>query len=121
MHEIKELQRHVLRGRGERAVDSVAVVIVDAVVLVVEGAVEDAATEGRRCEHAFDEGSEFYVAVVKRGGDGAGELHLVGLEAVGLSVRVCAWERSGADRTSISLFYRPCRYPSYQLDGRPWD
>ena len=108
MHEIEELQRHVSRGRGERAVDGIAVVIVDAIVLVVEGAVEDAATERRRCEHAFDEGFEFYVAVVKRGGDGAGELHLVGLEAVSSSVRVCAWEHSRADRTSISLFYRPC-------------
>ena len=43
---------------------------------------EDATLEGGRSEHTLDEGSEFDVAVVEGGRDGASELDLVGLKAV---------------------------------------
>ena len=48
---------------------------------MVERAVEDAAAEALRVEHAGDEGLEFDVAVVELCGDGTGELELIGLEA----------------------------------------
>ena len=43
---------------------------------------EDATLEGGRSKHALDEGSEFDVAVVEAGRDGASKLDLVGLKAV---------------------------------------
>ncbi len=52
---------------------------------MVQGAVEDAATEGRRGKHAGDEGFEFDVAMVERWRDGPSELKLVGLEVVALA------------------------------------
>lgn len=44
---------------------------------------EDAAADGCRCKHAFDERLEFDVAVIKGSGDRARELNLVCLEAMG--------------------------------------
>jgi len=65
VHEVEEFQGHFFGGSGEGAVDGGAVVIVDAGVLVVEGAIEDAAAQGFGVEHAGNEGFEFDVAVVK--------------------------------------------------------
>jgi len=83
MDEFEELARHGGRGGREGAVHSAAVVVVDARVLVVQGAVEDAAAQAVRGEHAGDEGLEFDVAVVEVEWDGAAELELVGWEAGG--------------------------------------
>ena len=98
VHEVEEFEGEVFGGRGEGTVFGGAVVVVDAVVLVMEGVVEDAAAEGGCCEHAFDEGFEFDVAVVEGLWDGAGELDLVGLKAEGgfrlaISGQVCQMGR----------------------------
>ena len=98
VHEVEEFESEVFGGRGEGTVFGGAVVVVDAVVLVMEGVVEDAAAEGGCCEHAFHKGFEFDVAVVKGVWDGAGELDLVGLKAVGRLIlaicgRICKMER----------------------------
>lgn len=69
----------------ERSVGGGAVVVIDPAVLMVEGAVEDAATEGRRGKHASDEGFEFDVAMVEGWRNGTSELELVGLEVVALA------------------------------------
>ena len=81
--EVKEFEGEVFGGRWEGTIFGRAVVVIDAIVLVMQGVVEDATTEGGRGEHTFDEGFEFDVTVVEAGWDGAGELDLVGLEAVG--------------------------------------
>ncbi len=49
---------------------------------MVQGAVEDAAAEGVRGEHAGNEWLEFHVSVVEFWWDWALELELVGLEAI---------------------------------------
>lgn len=79
--EIKELESHVFGRGGERAVDGGAVIVVDARVLVMEGTVEDATSQGFGVEHAGDERSEFNVTMVEGCGDGSLKLELVGLEA----------------------------------------
>ena len=92
------MEGEVFGGRWERAVFGGAVVVIDAVVLVMQGVVEDAATEGGCGEHTFDERFEFDVAVVEGSRDGASELDLVGLKAVGkwisaIGGRICRMER----------------------------
>ena len=82
MDEVEKFEGEVFGGRWEGTVFGRAVVVVNAVVLVMQGVVEDAATEGGRGEHALDEGFEFDVAVVEASWDGTGELDLVGLKAV---------------------------------------
>lgn len=52
---------------------------------MVEGAVEDAATEGCRGEHTGNEGLELDVTMIEGRRDGAGKLKLVGLEVVALA------------------------------------
>ena len=59
------MECHLLGRFGEGAIDGGAVVVIDAGVLVVEGAIKDAATQGFGVEHAGDEGFEFDVAMVK--------------------------------------------------------
>ena len=98
MDEVEEFEGEVFRGRREGTVFGVAIVVIDAVVLVMQGVVEDAAPEGGRSKHTLDEGSELDVAVVERGRDGAGELDLIGLKAVAKLVsviggRICQMER----------------------------
>lgn len=84
---------------------------------------EDAAAEGGCCEHAFDEGFEFDVAVVEAVWDGAGQLDLVGLEPVGKLILAKWWygmpNREG--HTSISPLCRLRLALSCQRDGQPWD
>lgn len=82
VHEIEELEGHFFAGGREGAVDGCAVVVVDTRMLVVEGAVENAAAEGFVGEHAGNKRFEFDVAVVERCWDGPGELELVRLEVV---------------------------------------
>ena len=94
MDEVEEFEGEVFGGRWEATVFGVAVVVIDAIVLVMQRVVEDAALEGGRSKHTFDEGSEFDVAVVEAGRDGPGELDLVGLKAVAklilaISRKVC--------------------------------
>ena len=104
VYKVEEFEGEVFGGRGDRTVFGRAVVVVNAVVLVMQGVVEDATTEGGRGEHTFDEGFEFDVAVVEARWDWAGELDLVGLKAVGkvmLAIigRVC--HREGSVRVSL--------------------
>lgn len=54
---------------------------------MVEGAVEDSAAETGFGEHAFDEGFEFYEAVVEFGGYWALELELICLETAEVRFR----------------------------------
>lgn len=63
--EFEEFQCHFFRGNGEGAIDGGAVVVVNAGVLVVKGAIENAAAQGFGVEHAGNEGFEFDVAVVE--------------------------------------------------------
>lgn len=98
VHEFEEFEGEVFGGRWEDTVFGSAVEVVDAVVLVMQGVVEDATTEGGRGEHTFDKGFEFDVAVIEAGWDGAGKLDLIGLKAVGKVMlanngRVCQMER----------------------------
>lgn len=81
LHKLEELAGEVVQGRGKLAVLRLAVVVVDAGVLVVQGAVEQPAAETLRIEHALDKGAELDVAVVQLRRDGALELQLDGLEA----------------------------------------
>ena len=85
MDEVKELERHLARGRRERAIDGVLAVIIDAVVLVVQGTMEDPATDGFASEHTLHKRLELYIAVVEGCGNWACELDLVCLEAGGWS------------------------------------
>lgn len=62
--EFEKFKGHFFRRGGEGTVDGAAVVVVDFGELVVEGAVEDAATEAVSGEHAGDEGFEFDIAMV---------------------------------------------------------
>lgn len=50
---------------GKRTIDGCAVVVVDAGVLVVEGAIQDTAAQGFGVEHAGNKGFEFDIAVVE--------------------------------------------------------
>ena len=98
MDEVEEFEGEVFGGRWEGTVFGIAVVVIDAIVLVMQGVVEDAALEGGRSKHTLDERSELDVAVVEAGRDGAGELDLVGLKAVAklllaIGARICQKEK----------------------------
>lgn len=80
MHQLEELERERATRSWERTVHGGPVVVVDAAVLVVQRAVEDAAAQRFGVEHAGDKRFELDVAVVERGGDRAGELELIGLK-----------------------------------------
>ena len=67
--------------------------VVHAGMLVVEGLVEDTATETKIREHTFDKRFEFYESVVKLGWDRALELHLVGLETEHISIVILELKR----------------------------
>ena len=82
VNEVEELGSQFSGGRGEGAVDGIAVVVVDAAVLVVEGMVKKAAAYRCPGKHAFDERFEFHVTMVEGFRDRTRELNLVGLEAV---------------------------------------
>ena len=111
VNEVKEFEGEVFGGRWEGTVFGRAVVVIDTIVLVMQGVVEDATAEGGRGEHAFDEGFEFDVAVIEAGWDGAGELDLVGLKAVGkvmlaISGRLCQMERGIRVSLRFAIFAR---------------
>ena len=80
--EVEKLRSEVLGRRREGAVNGVAVVVVDTIVLMMQGVVEDPAAYRSPCKHAFDEWFELDVTVVEDLGDRAGKLNLVGLEAM---------------------------------------
>ncbi len=86
MYQVEKLQCHIGTWCGEGAIRGVTVVAVDAIVLVVEGMMEDFATERRAGEHPLYERLEFHVTVVEFHGDWATELHLVCLESKAKSV-----------------------------------
>lgn len=114
VHELEELQRHVAAGGREGAEDGAAVVVVDACELVVEGAVEDPATQAVRGEHAGHEGLEFDVAVVELGWDGPAELELVGLEARWVGVRIaCSRGAGGRGAKRLTYLYCSVSFPSF--------
>ncbi len=66
----------------ERTIDGCAVVVVDAGVLMMEGAVEDSAAQGMGGEHASNEGFEFDVTVIEFLRHRTFELDLIGLETM---------------------------------------
>lgn len=65
---------------GKRTIDGCAIVVVDAGVLVMEGAVEDSAAQRMGGKHAGNEGFEFDVAVIEFLWHRTFKLELVGLE-----------------------------------------
>lgn len=81
--EVEKFDGHVVGWvGGETAVESAAVEIVDACVLMVEGFGKEKPTESFGREHGFDKRFELDVAMVEVYGYGSGKLKLVGLEAV---------------------------------------
>lgn len=73
---------------GKRTIDGCAVVVVDAGVLMMEGAVKNSAAQGMGGEHAGDEGFELNIAVIEFGWHRTLELELIGLETTVLSALV---------------------------------
>ena len=64
VHQVEELNGHFSTRLWKRAVDSGTIIVVNTRVLVVQGTVEDATTQGLGVEHAGDEWFKFYVAMI---------------------------------------------------------
>lgn len=103
MDHFEELQRSFFGARWHDPVLGAIGEVIDTCVLVVEGFVEDAATETGFGEHAFDERFEFHEAMVKLSWNGTLELVLVCLETVAVSLMVCLFVKHKKGLTHIFL------------------
>ncbi|KAF4509177.1 hypothetical protein G6O67_005465 [Ophiocordyceps sinensis] len=83
VREAQELERRLLRAWLKGAALGRLVIVVYALVLLVQGRVEDLAPEPGGGEHGADDGPELDVSVVELWRHGPLQLHLASLEAVG--------------------------------------